>query len=100
MQVYRHRILRLITTLILLLIWSSASLYAQQSSQPMPIVQEKVEYDALTNRYIIRTYVGGQERSEENTTELQSHSELSYAVFCMKKKKNYTGPMTRPADHS
>ena len=61
MQVYRHRILRLITTLILLLIWGSASLYAQQSSQPMPIVQEKVEYDALTNRYIIRTYVGGQE---------------------------------------
>src|SRR5210317_1576946 len=31
-------------------------------------------------------------RSEEHTSELQSHSEISYAVFCLKKKKrkNYT----------
>ena len=27
-------------------------------------------------------------RSEEHTSELQSHSEISYAVFCLKKKKN------------
>src|SRR5210317_2534504 len=27
-------------------------------------------------------------RSEEHTSELQSHSESSYAVFCLKKKKN------------
>src|SRR5210317_1579432 len=26
-------------------------------------------------------------RSEERTSELQSHSEISYAVFCLKKKK-------------
>ena len=26
------------------------------------------------------------ERSEEHTSELQSHSEISYAVFCLKKK--------------
>lgn len=32
-----------------------------QVLQPMPIVEEKVEYDALTNRYLIRTIVGGQE---------------------------------------
>ena len=29
-----------------------------------------------------------QDRSEEHTSELQSHSEISYAVFCLKKKKN------------
>src|SRR6056300_2097504 len=29
-------------------------------------------------------------RSEEHTSELQSHSEISYAVFCLKKKKNQT----------
>src|SRR6056300_2102950 len=29
----------------------------------------------------------GQCRSEEHTSELQSHSEISYAVFCLKKKK-------------
>ena len=28
-----------------------------------------------------------QDRSEEHTSELQSHSEISYAVFCLKKKK-------------
>ena len=26
-------------------------------------------------------------RSEEHTSELQSHSEISYAVFCLEKKK-------------
>ena len=30
------------------------------------------------------------ERSEEHTSELQSHSFISYAVFCLKKKKNNT----------
>ena len=29
----------------------------------------------------------GADRSEEHTSELQSHSEISYAVFCLKKKK-------------
>ena len=29
------------------------------------------------------------ERSEEHTSELQSHSFISYAVFCLKKKKIY-----------
>src|SRR5881296_4000498 len=28
-------------------------------------------------------------RSEEHTSELQSHSNISYAVFCLKKKKNH-----------
>src|SRR6056300_1770378 len=31
----------------------------------------------------------GARRSEEHTSELQSHSETSYAVFCLKKKKKY-----------
>src|SRR5210317_1579500 len=30
----------------------------------------------------------GRQRSEEHTSELQPHSEISYAVFCLKKKKN------------
>src|SRR3546814_11670000 len=29
-------------------------------------------------------------RSEEHTSELQSLMRISYAVFCLKKKKNYT----------
>src|SRR6056300_539764 len=35
---------------------------------------------------------GNNIRSEEHTSELQSHSEISYAVFCLKKKKNNTQP--------
>src|SRR3546814_8660269 len=31
---------------------------------------------------------GGQNRSEEHTSELQSLMRISYAVFCLKKKKN------------
>src|ERR1043166_4542236 len=31
---------------------------------------------------------GGRERSEEHTSELQSRFGISYAVFCLKKKKN------------
>src|SRR3546814_1495359 len=32
----------------------------------------------------------GQHRSEEHTSELQSLMRISYAVFCLKKKKNIT----------
>src|SRR3546814_7361357 len=33
---------------------------------------------------------GGKFRSEEHTSELQSLMRISYAVFCLKKKKNHT----------
>src|SRR3546814_5997962 len=33
---------------------------------------------------------GGEQRSEEHTSELQSLMRISYAVFCLKKKKNST----------
>src|SRR3546814_8192521 len=34
-------------------------------------------------------------RSEEHTSELQSLMRISYAVFCLKKKNNYTANKTR-----
>src|SRR3546814_5072533 len=34
-----------------------------------------------------RTTLGGGSRSEEHTSELQSLMRISYAVFCLKKKK-------------
>src|SRR6056300_1805124 len=36
-------------------------------------------------------------RSEEHTSELQSHSEISYAVFCLKKKNKPHETLTNPA---
>src|ERR1051326_9465131 len=37
--------------------------------------------------HIVRLEALGCNRSEEHTSELQSHSFISYAVFCLKKKK-------------
>src|SRR3546814_3577273 len=37
-------------------------------------------------RRLVRLY---EKRSEEHTSELQSLMRISYAVFCLKKKKNY-----------
>src|SRR3546814_3707105 len=36
------------------------------------------------------SYLPQAERSEEHTSELQSLMRISYAVFCLKKKKNIT----------
>src|SRR3546814_10515012 len=47
------------------------------------------------------SFSGSFERSEEHTSELQSLMRISYAVFCLKKKKNdqcyslYTYPITQ-----
>src|SRR3546814_3116217 len=37
---------------------------------------------------------GDAARSEEHTSELQSLMRISYAVFCLKKKKKYTTPIS------
>src|ERR1051326_9402101 len=39
-------------------------------------------------------------RSEEHTSELQSHSFISYAVFCFKEKKQQHETITNRTDHS
>src|SRR3546814_4164465 len=39
-------------------------------------------------------------RSEEHTSELQSLMRISYAVFCLKKKKNQKRPYTHHADNT
>src|SRR3546814_10461814 len=38
-------------------------------------------------------------RSEEHTSELQSLMRISYAVFCLKKKKNIKPPVHRTVNH-
>src|SRR5213080_4484781 len=44
----------------------------------------RVDYPASVSSQLL----GNEGRSEEHTSELQSHSGISYAVFCLKKKKN------------
>src|SRR3546814_3346309 len=40
------------------------------------------------------------ERSEEHTSELQSLMRISYAVFCLKKKKTLINPLNHNINHS
>src|SRR5213083_3534352 len=42
------------------------------------------------HRRAVAEHHGRQRRSEEHTSELQSLAVISYAVFCLKKKKQYT----------
>src|SRR3546814_6290879 len=44
--------------------------------------------DGGWSRIALGCYRGGRRRSEEHTSELQSLMRISYAVFCLKKKKN------------
>src|SRR3546814_5483921 len=53
-------------------------------------VAEEVEADRLFHAG--REHVD--DRSEEHTSELQSLMRISYAVFCLKKKKNHITPTT------
>src|SRR3546814_64281 len=48
---------------------------------------------------VIRSSGFEEGRSEEHTSELQSLMRISYAVFCLKKKKNKTGRTTIQNDH-
>src|SRR3546814_10734816 len=41
----------------------------------------------------------GERRSEEHTSELQSLMRISYAVFCLKKKKNQCTTLKHKARH-
>src|SRR3546814_9018461 len=56
-------------------------IHAQEAvSRPQPVVQPLTI--PLPDR------LGAADRSEEHTSELQSLMRISYAVFCLKKKKN------------
>src|SRR3546814_5836032 len=47
-----------------------------------------------------RLLTNGTHRSEEHTSELQSLMRISYAVFCLKKKKNTHSTLHNPTDTS
>src|SRR3546814_5389328 len=51
------------------------------------IDREGVHIIAILGQVIIGIDAADQERSEEHTSELQSLMRISYAVFCLKKKK-------------
>ena len=61
------------------------SIFGSARTQPNNIYYKKAEEIAyLLTQKNFGVITGG--RSEEHTSELQSHSFISYAVFCLKKK--------------
>src|SRR3546814_7973486 len=55
---------------------------------PYDAVRAAPSPDAMLLDFLTATYVAAADRSEEHTSELQSLMRISYAVFCLKKKKN------------
>src|SRR3546814_10428894 len=53
---------------------------------------------SVCQRRNARTHVGHPFRSEEHTSELQSLMRISYAVFCLKKKKNHNTTQTNTTE--
>src|SRR3546814_8906525 len=68
-----------------------AMVAAEELASETMIVRRHCEALSATSRYFV-------DRSEEHTSELQSLMRISYAVFCLKKKKtqkaNHTIPTT------
>src|SRR3546814_7072961 len=63
--------------------WRSVHPYCS----PLQFVSLPSPFRHPTNAPMIRLSRGERERSEEHTSELQSLMRISYAVFCLKKKK-------------
>src|SRR3546814_4015790 len=53
--------------------------------------QRNVQLRCLASAFAMKQ-CGGNPRSEEHTSELQSLMRISYAVFCLKKKKKEKSP--------
>src|SRR3546814_8385331 len=75
-----------LTELQILNIWQA--LYPDQGSMPFDAEAVRRLAEASWHAFADRYHWLG-DRSEEHTSELQSLMRISYAVFCLKKKKKY-----------
>src|SRR3546814_9462447 len=68
-------------------VWEVLAVQAPSRASPLPLWIAGV-HDTLERREILWEQSLLAIRSEEHTSELQSLMRISYAVFCLKKKKN------------
>src|SRR3546814_4202042 len=66
---------------------AAAGAAIEQLSPALPLLQTALEYAPMV---VVAAMLLGAARSEEHTSELQSLMRISYAVFCLKKKRNNT----------
>ena len=71
---------------IKLLITMAIIIFCSQIGRKMPTLAGLIATAPITS-LIVLLWLYSDRRSEEHTSELQSHSFISYAVFCLKKKK-------------
>src|SRR3546814_10278389 len=62
----------------------------QQPSFPRDLPLEEITLSEIIDSTYRTGYFGKWHRSDEHTSELQSLMRISYAVFCLKKKKVHT----------
>src|SRR3546814_9156440 len=76
--------------------WHAAELLADDHGRLVPFgdtagfaaaITSLFDHPSLREILRSRAYARGRTRSEEHTSELQSLMRISYAVFCLKKKK-------------
>ena len=68
-------------------LWMDKVDIAKGNSSIKAMALGQAGFQTLIDAFLVARDV--KERSEEHTSELQSHSFISYAVFCLKKKKKY-----------
>src|SRR3546814_5744823 len=69
-------------------LFGSLSLVIRSATTIDEFVRNLVDFFPLNTRGAILSLSRAEDRSEEHTSELQSLMRISYAVFCLKKKKN------------
>src|SRR3546814_5023683 len=84
--------------------WYRVSLWGKRGESLQPYLLKGVKV-AISGEFETSEYEGktqlnirANERSEEHTSELQSLMRISYAVFCLKKKKNKISKKTNGID--
>src|SRR3546814_4459991 len=82
------------TTAVVLPVATATAQQSTVSSAPTPVAGlpdfSRLDEQVGPGVVNVMAQIGGNARSEEHTSELQSLMRISYAVFCLKKKKTKT----------
>src|SRR3546814_2159861 len=71
-------------------IWFMQARFERANAKSIWRMAEQPRFRAAVDFLQLRAEAREVDRSEEHTSELQSLMRISYAVFCLKKKKNKT----------